>query len=343
MQKITTAIVGTGGFACWAVLGIAKEKRSTRLIGLIEPSPKQREAFKKFYGERVGGDCPPYFDSLEELLRGVGKPDVAYITTPHKFHLPWIEQCLKAGIDVLVEKPMVLDQAEAERVIALQKRTKKLVVVGFPGSLSPAMGKAKKMIAAGKIGRVQAVSAVVHQQWKNAQTGTWRQVPEISGGGFLFDTGSHAINTIVDLIGEDIAEVFAEFDQCGRPVEINAAIQGRFKSGIFLSITAIGDSFGCRGDIRVVGTDGALEIGMWGEYLRAWLPGKTDGYQPVPIGHGSSTWKNFVEVYRGKKPNPCPPAVGLRFAKLMDLLRASAKARQLVRPPGRAQARKRAG
>jgi uncharacterized protein (TIGR00730 family) len=46
-----------------------------------------------------------------------------------------------------------------------------------------------------------AIAAYAQQHWKAGTTGTWRQNPAISGGGFLFDPGAHMIKTVVDLIG----------------------------------------------------------------------------------------------------------------------------------------------
>ena len=43
------------------------------------------------------------------------------------------------------------------------------------------------------------IDAVVWQDWQEAAAGTWRQVPALSGGGFLFDTGAHLLNTVTDL------------------------------------------------------------------------------------------------------------------------------------------------
>ena len=50
-------------------------------------------------------------------------------------------------------------------------------------------------------------------------TGTWRQDPALSGGGFLFDTGAHMLNTIADLAGEDFVAVAAWLDSNDRPVD----------------------------------------------------------------------------------------------------------------------------
>ncbi|MDX2111379.1 MAG: Gfo/Idh/MocA family oxidoreductase [Verrucomicrobiota bacterium] len=325
MPKINTIVIGTGGFARWKIREILAAKRTTRLGGFIEPSQEQRKLTHTLIEEELKLDCPPFFESLQEIIATYGVPDVAYIISPHKYHIEHIRECLNAGINVLVEKPMVLSQKEAKEVIALRDKTGKLVVVGFPGSLSPAMTKAKQMIADGAIGPVQGVVGICHQGWKRGTANTWRQDPVISGGGFLFDTGSHMINTIVDLIGQDLAEVHAMVDNCGAPVEINSTVLGTFASGIKLSLIAIGDSFDCRGDIRVIGQDGVIEIGMWGHYLKLFTPKTKGGYIDVKYGKPKNTWENFVDVYSGKKANPCPPEVGLRFAQLMDMIRESAK------------------
>ena len=54
--------------------------------------------------------------------------------------------CMKAGMDVLLEKPMVLNEKEAKKLIKARDKYKRLLVVAFPGSLSPAINKAKELI-----------------------------------------------------------------------------------------------------------------------------------------------------------------------------------------------------
>lgn len=329
MDKIRTITIGTGGFASITISSMLREPDTTDLVGCVDVNPTAREGlFKNLprWGATLDSidELPPFFASLDELLASGIRPDVAYIASPHKYHIDNIRECLKAGINVLVEKPMVISGEEAEEVIRLRDETGKLVVVGFPGSLSPATTKAKEIIARGEIGALQGVVGIVHQKWKPSQKGTWRQNPEISGGGFLFDTGSHLINTIVDVVGEDIGTLTATLDNCGTPVEINSSISATFKSGIKLSILGIGNSFDCKGDIRIIGEEGVIEIGMWGHYLRLFTA-KTGGYTEVSYGEGKSTWGNFLDVYYGKKENPCPAEVGLRFARLMDMIRESSE------------------
>lgn len=321
-------IVGTGGMArahIHNMLTLAE----TRITGLVEVSEASRTTTSELFGE-AGQSCPPFFDSIGELLEAGIEADTAFIVTPHKFHFDNARECLENGIDVLLEKPMVMNVDEAEALITVRNRTARLLVVGFPGSLSPAIKTAKAMIAEGRIGRVTGIAAHVYQNWKTITTGMWRQDPEISGGGFLFDTGSHMVNTVVDLIGEDVAEVTAILDNCGTQVEINSSVGGRFRSGIIFSLAGMGDATHCSSEVFVHGEDGVLQTGIWGERLKLRMVGDTD-FHPVNSPDSSGVWEQFLAVRAGELDNPCPPEVGLRFARLMDMIRTSADSGRLVR------------
>ncbi|MDA0336322.1 MAG: Gfo/Idh/MocA family oxidoreductase, partial [bacterium] len=269
-----------------------------------------------------GKQCPAFYNTISELIKAQGVPDAAFINTPHKYHFDNTRDCLTAGMDVLLEKPMVINAAEARRLIKVRDKCKKLLVVAFPGSLSPAVKKAKQMIASGKLGNVTSVSAYVHQHWKLATVGKWRQDPEISGGGFLFDTGSHMVNTVVDLIDQDVVQVCALMDNSGTLVDINSTVSGRFRGGAMFSMAAAGDSMHCTSEVTVIGDKGILQTGIWGERLR-FKPLKESSFADVSCPPSKGVWEQFLKVRAGKQANPCPPEVGLRFAKLMDMIRTS--------------------
>jgi predicted dehydrogenase len=178
-------------------------------------------------------------------------------------------------------------------------------------------------MAQGAIGRVTAISAWVHQGWKKGTTGAWRQNPEISGGGFLFDTGSHMVNTVVDLLGEDVTEVRAIMDNRGAPVEINSSVSAISRSGVVLSLAGAGDSVQCTSEVMVFGDRGVLRTGIWGECLFLKKADQKE-FIPIPYLKSRGPWEQFLRVREGRMANPCPAEVGLRFAKLMDRIRRSA-------------------
>ena len=328
MAKTSAIIVGTGGMARHH-MNVMLTMSNTHICGLVEVAENQRQMTRDLFEGR-GKKCPPFYDTIKALIKAQGAPDAAFINTPHKFHLENARDCLRAGVDVLLEKPMVIDAAEARRLIKIRDESKKLLVVAFPGSLSPAVKKAKQMLSSGKLGRVTSVSAYVHQHWKAGTIGQWRQDPEISGGGFLFDTGSHMVNTVVDLIDQDVVQVCALMDNSGTPVDINSTISGRFRDGTMFSLAAAGDSMHCTSEVTVIGDQGILQTGIWGERL-LFKPLKDSAFTEVRYPASKGVWEQFLKVRAGKQANPCPPEVGLRFAKVMDMIRKSDSTQKTVR------------
>ena len=228
---------------------------------------------------------------------------------------------MEAGLDVLLEKPMVMNTREAQNLINIRNRTERLLVVAFPGSLSPAVHKAKELIAKGAIGEILQVAGVVHQHWRIL--GGWRQIPEISGGGFLFDTGSHLINTVVDILNDNVERVFAIQDTRETLVDICSAITLKTEKGILVNLTAAGDSIGCESEIFIIGTKGLIRTGAWGEKLEIKREGEKD-FAPVEYPKSKGVWEQFLKIRSGQMENPCPPEIGLRFAELMDMIKLSA-------------------
>ena len=322
MSRIDTIVVGTGGWARYHIRGMLERPRLTRIVGFVEPGQASRDATEAMFSERKLA-CPPFYATVEALVAGQGTAEVALICSPHACHFAHAKACLEAGMDVCIEKPMVMNAAEARRLIRLRDKTGRLVMVAFPGSLSPAIWKAKQLIARGAIGEVRAISAYAHQQWKRATTGTWRQDPAVSGGGFLFDTGSHMINTVVDLMDSDVASVQAVLDHRGTPVEIDSAVSGVAKNGIVFSLAGAGDSVQCCSAVHVFGTGGVLRTGIWGESLTI-SRGDRREYEPVPFRPSPGAWPQFLRVRAGRFENPCPAETGLRFALLMDRIRQHA-------------------
>jgi predicted dehydrogenase len=145
----------------------------------------------------------------------------------------------------------------------------------------------------------------------------------LSGGGFLFDTGAHMLNTVSDLAGEDFAHVAAWLEDDGRPVDIRAVVMGRLVSGALVTMNACGSAIpSCHSDIRVFTSKAILRTGIWGEVLELQLTGesrlrKVRSVAPIPV------WEQFLNVRAGRAINPSPPEVGLRMARLWDAIRES--------------------
>lgn len=322
---VRMAMVGTGGMARHHAVRIAQQQDTTRLALVCEPSGDAYEAFCSRL-EELGVEPPPNVPDLETLLKRHGDElDAAFIITPHALHHDQAKACLEAGVDVLLEKPMVMNAQEAESLIETRDRTGRLLVVSFNGSLSPQVRTAVTMLRGGELGPILNVSATVWQNWKLSTTGLWRQNPVMSGGGFLFDTGAHMLNTVTDLVGEDFAEVAAWLDNRGAPVDILGAVMARTRSGVLVTMNACGEAIkSCHSDVRVFCTKAILRTGVWGERLQLQRDGQAD-LMPVRVPASLGQWEQFLRVRRGELANPCPPEVGLRMARLWDAIQESAR------------------
>jgi predicted dehydrogenase len=327
-SKTRTLMVGVGGMARHHLPSIMS-REDTEVVAICEPSPVSYAAAADLFAT-AGLPTPPNHPDLEALLSDHAADfDAAFIVTPHVLHHGQAVMAMEAGVDVLLEKPMVMNAAEARDLIRVQQQTGRLLTVAFNGSLSPQVRTAVQILRSGELGRINSLSATVWQNWKGNTIGTWRQIPEVSGGGFLFDTGAHMLNTVVDLAGEPAVEVMALLDNQDAPVDILGVAIARLKSGALLSLHGSGDTLprnanAMGSDVRVFCTEGQLYTGVWGERLEVQRASES-ALSPVAVAASTGAWEQFLRVRTGEIENPCPPAVGLRMALLWDAMRESSK------------------
>ena len=321
--KTRLAMIGVGGMARHHIRQILLQGDTTEIAAICEPSAEQYAIASAMF-EAEGLTPPPNEPDLAALLASY-PVDAAFIITPHVYHHDQTVACMEAGVDVLLEKPMVMNAAEATDLIAVQERTGRLLVVAFQGSLSPQVRAASAMLRAGKLGRLLSISATVWQGWGPNTAGTWRQIPAMAGGGFLFDTGAHMLNTVVDLAGEGFAEVAAWLDNNGRDVETMGVVMGRLQSGPWVTMHGCGETIQTWGsEIQVFCTDGILRTGIWGERLQMQRKAGPPRFNKVRLPESMGVWQQFLAVRSGEIENPSPPEVGLRMARLYDAIQASA-------------------
>ena len=319
---VRVGVIGCGSMARYHIERML-EQPTTRIDAICEPSDEAyAEAAKLFV--KAGLEAPPNQPDWSRFLAGYGnRLDAVLIVTPHVYHHDQTKACLEAGLDVLLEKPMVMNADEARSLIDIRNRTGKLLVVAFLGSLSPQVRTAANILRSGEIGSILNINAMVWQNWNSPTAGTWRQQPEIAGGGFLFDTGAHMLNTVADLAGEDFVEVAAWMDNRGRPVDILAVVIGRLKSGTFVTMNACGEASTIGSDVRLFCTEGIIRTGIWGENLEVQRDGD-EGLHKVSVPASKGVWEQFLSVRNRDVVNPSPPEVGLRMALLWDAIKASA-------------------
>ncbi len=323
-EQINVAMIGCGRMAQGHIRAMLAQQQSTRIRVLCEPSAAAHEQTCALFRAQ-GLTPPPNVTDLAQLLADYGAVlDAAFIITPHAFHHAQATACLEAGVDVLLEKPMVVSAAEAEELIRTRDQTGRLLVVAFPGSLSPQIRHAEKLLRSGELGTILTISGLAWENWRTPNLGTWRQIPTLSGGGFFFDTGAHMLNTITDLAGEDFVDVAAWLDPRETPVEVLGVVMARLQSGALVTMNACGET--CTrstSDVRIFCSHGMIHTDIWGHFLNVQRPEQATPIA-VDLPPSMGVWEQFLAVRNGTMANPCPPEVGLRMARLWDAIRESA-------------------
>lgn len=147
------AIVGTGdrGTRMWGSPLATRYADVLDFVGLCDVNPLRAEASRK----AIGVSCPT-FTSLDEMLAKV-KPDLLTVTTVDAFHGECIVKALDRGVDVLTEKPMVIDEKQCQAVLEAEKRTGRKIIVTFNYRYAPKHQRIKEVLLSGEIGTVTSV------------------------------------------------------------------------------------------------------------------------------------------------------------------------------------------
>jgi predicted dehydrogenase len=147
------AIVGTGDRACgmWGRALVERYADVLEFVGLCDTNSRRVEVAKNI----IGVDCPT-FTNFDEMC-DKSKPDLLMVTTVDAFHSQYIVAALDRGIDVMTEKPMVIDEKQCKAVLDAETRNKRKIVVTFNYRYAPKHQRIKEVLMSGQIGRIISV------------------------------------------------------------------------------------------------------------------------------------------------------------------------------------------
>jgi predicted dehydrogenase len=144
-------------------------------------------------------NIPRQHTDIESLLRE-GGVDALVISTPNYLHAPQTIAALRAGVHVMVEKPMAMNAAEAQAMLAASHESGALLMVAHCWRFDNEVLWLKNAIASERIGKiVRTKGCGVHVHWG---PGGWFTQAQFAGGGAMADMGIHALDTARFLLGD---------------------------------------------------------------------------------------------------------------------------------------------
>ena len=159
--------------------------------------------------ERIEEMTEKYPDALattdvDELL-AAKDIDAVVVAVPNRLHKDFAIKAMKAGKDVLLEKPMALNRAECDEIIAVMKKTGRLVQLGFVCRCARTTRALMTFIESGRLGRIYHARAAWVRRRGIPGLGRWFTTKSEAGGGVLIDLGVHMVDLIMHLTGRPTA------------------------------------------------------------------------------------------------------------------------------------------
>ena len=344
MRKHNLAVIGYGGMGSWHCQNIMDKIPQIHVKGVWDIRP---EALNK---AKEKGLSP--YSSLEELLQDK-EIDLVTIAVPNNFHKELAIQCLRAGKNVVCEKPVTMNAAELEEIMAVSKETGKLFSVHQNRRWDKDYRIIKKIIEDGTLGAPYFIESRV-QGSRGAMYG-WRGY-KVNGGGMVLDWGVHLLDQMMDMIDSPVVSVDAHLQTVfSEEVDDNIKLFLRFENGVsallemstncFVNLprwhvsctggTAVVEDWSCKGKTVQLREDAGQMA--WDDdivYTEAG-PTRTMAPRPAyttkeePLPEVETDWadyyKNIVDVLDNGAQLIVKPEQCLRVMKVIDLIFESEK------------------
>lgn len=324
------------------------DNRAALVAGALSSSAEKSKASAPSYDiatDRAYGS----FDEMcqkEAALPADKRIDFVTVATPNHTHFAAAKAALAAGFNVICDKPMTFDLAQAEELQKLVEKSGAVFAVSHNYTGYPLVRQAREMILGGELGEIQAVRSNYIQGWlrtkledSDQKQAAWRTDPSKSGiAGCFGDIGTHAYNLgryMTGLLPVDVSCHLKAFEP-GRRLDDYGHAVVRFENGALGTVTASQISHGRENDlfIEIDGTKGALS---WRQENPNELMFRRNGHPRavytrdpnapymnasgkaacrLPSGHPEAFFEAFANVYRFAYDDMAKRAAGQSFERL---------------------------
>jgi predicted dehydrogenase len=346
MEKIRLGIIGFGGMGQHHARNIVEGKVARcELVAACDAVPENLAKFPQLRGF-----------ATPEALFAARCVDAVLIATPHFAHTTIGIASLAAGLHVLVEKPISVHRADAERLIAAHKNPRQVFAAMFNQRTDPYYLAIRQLVHSGELGAVRRVQWTITNWFRTDAyygSGGWRATWAGEGGGVLLNQCPHNLDLYQWIFG--MPQKVTGFCTFGRyhgiEVEDDVSAHFEYTSGLHTSfITSTGEAPGTnrleiaadRGRVvyendKISYTRNAVPMG---EFSRTspeafGRPATTEVAVPAE-GHGgqhNEVLQNFVDAILRGTPLIAPAAEGIHSVELANAILLSAWTRQTVALP----------
>ncbi len=349
MAKLKAGVIGLG--MGWNHLQSYMAHPDVEVVAIADRRSDRREKAKKEYGSLK------IYDEGIEMLQA-GKFDILSVAVPNNQHKDLTVAGLEAGANVLCEKPMALDTAEAEEMLAAAKKANRKLGINFSYRFTPQSRAMKSLVEDGRVGEIYYARSVWLRRRgvpglaasafgaQGGGAGSWFFDKSQAGGGPLIDLGVHRLDLALWMMGypepawvlgstyAKIAPGIAKAQKLDYTVEDLACAMIKFKNGATLELDASWASNIKENEqmsTRLIGTQGGIyqyNLNEGYSYDVEYYS-EIDGKQFDSRLHSSPETKNsytlFADSVRDNTPFLVQPEEGVTVMRLLDAIYKSAR------------------
>jgi predicted dehydrogenase len=258
---VRVAVIGAGQVAVRHAESYAANP-DAELVAVVDPLLERAEALAARFGATAHA-------SYEDVLAS-GTIDAASACVPHDLHLDVTRAAVRAGVHLLMEKPIANTLADADEMIRLVDEAGVTMMIGFVHRFRTEVLEAKRLLEEQALGPpATAIDKFCSLGGTHPPAWVWRK--EQAGGGVLMYGGIHAIDRLLWLLESDIVSVYARSHNYAGYGDVEDGLVAllEFASGASAVLFENSPPYGRPGgwSTEVFGPQGALRIqtGEWVE------------------------------------------------------------------------------
>lgn len=349
-RKLRMALVGGGqGSFIGAVHATAAvlDNRAALVAGALSSNPERSKASAPDYDiadDRAYGSVHELVEK-ESAMPEDQRVDFVSVATPNHTHFEIAKTAAEAGFNVICDKPMTFDLAQAEELGQVVDSSGVVFAVSHNYTGYPLVRQAREMILSGELGEIQAIRSSYIQGWLRTRLedgdhkqAAWRTDPTKSGAAGCFgDIATHAYNLgryMTGLLPAEISCHLRTFEE-GRALDDYGTAVVKMENGGLATVTASQISHGRENDlsIEIDGTKGSLKwrqenpnemmVRQNGEPHKIYTRDPNAPFMNqsgasacrLPSGHPEAFFEAFANVYRSAYDAMCQRASGSEFEK----------------------------
>lgn len=320
MATIKWGIIGCGN-VCEVKSGPGLQKANdSELVAVM----RRDAALAEDYARRHG--VPKWYSDAQALI---DDPEVTaiYIATPPGSHLEYTRLAAQAGKPVYVEKPMARNFAECQAMLEACREAGVPLFVAYYRRAMPRFLKVKELLDTGAIGEIR-MATIQHYRppLDSSQELPWRVKPEIAGGGFFVDVGSHALD-VLDYWFGPVEQVGGFAANQGGQYQVEDLVTATLvhSSGVQVMGAWCFTAFESVDRLEIIGSQGKITTSVFSEEpIRLTT---ASGVQEIPFPYPSHVQQpliqSIVDELNGHGQSPSNGQTAARTSRVMDEILAS--------------------